>query len=85
MRTNTPRFEHDCLRPGCCRYAGRTLNCDVYAYGSMLDETGMIMRRSDDGPDYSSWPALRYAEMAAAEDAEVFHAVQLVNTLLESS
>ena len=79
----TPRFIHDCVT-GCCRFAGRTLRCDVYVYGSMLGETGMIMRHSDDGPDYSSYPAMRYARMSAERDAEVFHAVQLAEALVNS-
>lgn len=80
----TPQFEHDCINPGCCRFAGRTLRCDVYVYTSMMGETGVIMRRSDDGPDYSSYPAMRYAHMAAAQDAETFHAVQLAEALVNA-
>lgn len=78
----TPRFEHDCTNPGCCRFAGRTLRCDVYAYASMLGETGVIMRRGDDGPDYSSYPTMRYARRVAEQDAETRHAVDLVDRLL---
>ncbi len=74
----TPRFQHDCTNPGCCTFIGRTMRCDVYSYRSSLGEPGMIMRWSSDGPDYSSWPMMRYAVMAAETDAEVFHAVQLV-------
>ena len=74
----TPRFTHDCNDPGCCTFVGRTMRCDVYTYGSLRGERGIIMRRSSDGPDYSSWPEMRFARMAAQHDAEVFHAVQLV-------
>ena len=72
-----PRFEHDCTSPGCCRFVGRTLRCDVYVYGSLLGEKGIIMRSSSDGPDYRSYPTMGMACMVAAEDAEAFHAVQL--------
>lgn len=74
----TPRFTHDCTQPGCCRFVGRTLRTDVYTHRSTLGEAGLIMRLSDDGPDYRSWPSLRYARLAAQDDAEVFHALQLV-------
>jgi hypothetical protein len=77
----TPRFDHDCINPGCCTFAGRTLRCDVYTHRSMLGERGLIMRASSDGPDYRSWPSLRYAEMSARDDAEVFHALELVRAL----
>lgn len=78
----TPRFKHDCTSPGCCLFAGRTLHCDVYTHTSRGGEPGLIMRRSSEGPDYSSWPALRYARMLAQQDPEVFHAVQLAEALL---
>lgn len=81
MRT-TPRFKHDCIDEGCCRFVGRTLRCDVYTHRSVMGEQGMIMRSGDDGPDYRSWPGLTYARMAADHDPEVFHALQLVETLL---
>jgi hypothetical protein len=71
--TMTPRFKHDCTSPGCCTFKGRTLHSDVYAMRS----GGLIMRRSDDGPDYSSWPTMPIAELVAEQDAETFHAVQL--------
>lgn len=77
-----PRFEHDCANPGCCRFAGQTLRCDVYTHRGIRGEQGLIMRRSSDGPDYSSWPDLRYARMSAQQDPEVFHALQLVDALL---
>lgn len=80
--SNQPLFEHDCANPGCCRFAGRTLRCDVWTHRGITGEQGLIMRRSSDGPDYSSWPDLRYARMSAQLDPEVFHAVQLVETLL---
>lgn len=73
-----PRFTHDCVNPSCCRFVGQTVNCDVYMYPSALGETGLIMRRGDQAPDYSSWPALRYAELSAAHDVEVTQALELV-------
>ena len=73
-----PLFTHDCVRDNCCQFVGSTLTCDVYIYGSMLGEPGMIMRHSSDGADYSSYPAMRYAHMAAAQNNEVQQAVQLV-------
>ena len=73
----TPRFIHDCVT-GCCRFVGRTLGSEVYTHRSTLGEQGLIMRQGDDGPDYHSWPSLRYARLAAQDDAEVFHALQLV-------
>lgn len=69
----TPRFTHDCTNPGCCTFVGRTLRCDVYK----TREGGLIMRDGDDGPDYRSYPAMRFAHMVAERDAETFHAVQL--------
>lgn len=77
----TPRFEHDCVNPGCCTFVGRTLRCDVYTYKSSLGEQGIIMRHGSDGPDYSSWPLMRYARMAAHDDAEMYHAVQMVDAM----
>ena len=79
MRT-TPRFEHDCADPGCCRFVGQTLRCDVYTSRA----GGLIMRRGSEGPDYSSWPSLRHARLSARDDPEVFHAVQLVDQPVES-
>lgn len=72
-----PRFTHDCTNPGCCTFVGRTLRCDVYVYGSILGEKGIIMRSSSDGPDYSSYPTMDIARRVAEVDAETFHAVQL--------
>jgi hypothetical protein len=72
-----PRFEHDCTNPGCCRFVGRTLRCDVYVYGSALAGPGIIMRSSSDGPDYRSYPTMGMARMVAERDAETFHAVHL--------
>lgn len=80
-----PRFEHDCINPNCCRFVGRTLHCDVYTHRSIGNEQGVIMRHSSDGPDYSSWPALRYADMSAQNDAEVFHAVSMVRAFLSQN
>jgi hypothetical protein len=77
MRT-TPRFEHDCINPDCCRFVGRTLRCDVYVYRSVLGEQGVIMRTSSDGPDYSSTPSMEWFRRLAEVDAEAFHALQLV-------
>lgn len=70
----TPRFKHDCENPGCCEFVGRTLRCDVYKTRS----GGLIMRGSDDGPDYRSYPTMMMARVVAKRDAEAFHAVQLV-------
>ena len=70
----TPRFEHDCTNPGCCTFVGRTLRCDVYTTRS----GGLIMRDGDDGPDYRSYPTMQIALLVAENDAEAFHAVQLV-------
>ena len=70
----TPRFIHDCTNPGCCTFVGRTLRCDVYGSRS----GGLIMRHGDDGPDYRSYPTRGIARMAAEDNAETFHAVQLV-------
>jgi len=70
----TPRFEHDCTNPGCCTFVGRTLRCDVYTTRG----GGLIMRDGDDGPDYRSYPTMQIALLVAENDAEAFHAVQLV-------
>lgn len=70
----TPRFEHDCNDPGCCTFVGRTMRCDVYRTRG----GGLIMREGDDGPSYRSYPTMRIAQLVAHDDAETFHAVQLV-------
>jgi len=36
------------------------------------------MRDDDDGPDYRSYPTMQIALLVAENDAEAFHAVQLV-------
>lgn len=74
----TPRFIHDCVT-GCCLFRGRTLRSDVYTtnHRGESGRIGLLMRQGDDGPDYRSWPEFRYARLAAQDDAEVFHALQL--------
>jgi len=47
-----PFFKHDCMTPGCCTYAGSFNHRDVYV---SKDRT-VILRYSDEGPDYSSMP-----------------------------
>lgn len=73
-----PRFVHDCVNPGCCTFVGSTLVCDVYVYRSMLDEQGMIMRHSDEGADYHSFPTMAMAERGAAQNADMRAAYELV-------
>lgn len=80
MKT-TPRFQHDCHRPDCCRYVGQTLTSDVYVYAGPLGQPGVLMRHGDEGPDYITWPTLDLARWAAQDHPEVFHAVQLVKNL----
>jgi hypothetical protein len=77
---NTPRFQHDCDRIGCCTFVGLTLNCDVYHTRS----GGVIMRASSEGADYRSYPSLAIAQVTADRSAETFHAVQLVQQYLSS-
>jgi hypothetical protein len=76
----TPRFTHDCDNPGCCIFLGQTLSCDVYMYRSILNENGILMRYSSDGPDNSTWPSLHYARMS--QDSEVLQAVALAEEYL---
>lgn len=75
-----PRFQHDCLRPGCCRFVGRTLTSDVYVHRSMLGGMGLIMRHGNDGPDYRSWPLLDLARESAQRDADVADAIKLAES-----
>lgn len=70
------RFAHDCTNPGCCTFVGETLNCDIYITRSR----GLLMRFSNDGPDYRSFPSMDIAGRVARRDAEVFHAIQLAKT-----
>lgn len=79
--THSPRFVHDCVNPNCCRFAGLTPKSDVYVYTSMLGEPGLIMRQSDDGPDYRSWPTLHLAGLSAKHDDEVRLALQLADSV----
>jgi hypothetical protein len=77
----SPRFKHDCTGQNCCRFVGRTRVYDVYLYNaSDVDGPGVLLRYGDDGPDYTSWPAMRYARLVAEGDSDVFHAVQLVES-----
>jgi hypothetical protein len=77
----TPRFQHDCVRPDCCRYVGQTLTSDVYVYPGPLGQTGLLMRHGSDGPDYITWPTMALARRAAQNRPEVLHAVRLAENL----
>lgn len=52
----TPKYKHDCSS---CRFVGRLDGRDAY-----ICENSVVLRTSDDGPDYGSIPI----EMAPAHE-----------------
>ena len=50
-----PKFQHDC---DTCRYLGQSEGEDLYACPASFNVLGptLIVRRSDEGPDYRSVP-----------------------------
>lgn len=69
-------FQHDC-GPPCCTFAGSTNSADVY-----LTKAGSILiRKSNEGSDYRSFPAEVYRQPHFANDAEVQAALVLIGLL----
>lgn len=69
-------FQHDC-GPPCCTYAGSTNSADVY----LTKSQGIIIRKSDEGSDYRSFPIEIYQRPCFADDLEVQAALALVKVL----
>lgn len=68
-----PHFKHDCMDPSCCRYAGSVGGRDIY----QSSEGSVIVRFGNDGPEYSCYVP-GFAEMVAARDPLVKHAMEMI-------
>jgi hypothetical protein len=70
-----PYYRHDCFNPHCCRYVGSDVDTkiDVYAYTDMVKKPSMIIRKSDDGPNYLCMQVEFYRDLVADPKVQATH------------